>query len=547
MKTDKNGVEKIYWPKNNIKIQQCDPNSQPVTSGPEKWHIVNDTVKRRNIATAEEANAKVLEMMRLVTESENDDDYPDDNSHRITRQNNHQPKQTVASVVPKFNVTTSNPLNSAITSSSNILAKSSPNQHDGNSTPLSSSRLLHMISNNSTPVSSRSSTPAFMNQPFSSFSPSQMTPFSPSTLMGNETFNAMQTSQAEIAAAEETIVTTDDTAASANSAIMIDAAGNQVPVFQRSDGVSVNFYSILYSVFMYNIDFFSIFLQSYVDSQGNLMHVTVVDSSPQITDDRDGTNFSNSSNSTNDEISSKQLLANQIILMDHIKATMDNQSIIIASQQTTVKELLDVKKVLSEVYNQVVQLQNSKSTPPSAIDVEMSTTFDKLVDETTLNAFEEQIQNPDCRSKLIERLIACIGRNHRDLSPRNIALQVDSKILDRKFWASTAWTGGRVKKEATANDQRKFSLASHAVFLSFFRDVIRNICGKPISDDDLVEFVKSRTRNSSYVPKSIRRTAARKRHRTAIGDDIEDNDADDPGVSNNHMEHPNEENQTNNP
>lgn len=162
------------------------------------------------------------------------------------------------------------------------------------------------------------------------------------------------------------------------------------------------------------------------------------------------------------------------------KFIMDNQTFIMNCHQSLVKDIIDVKKLLNEIYNRV---ENSKSAQPNSKSVhveEQPFTFNKIVDESSLNAFEEIIQNAEYRSNLIDHLVACIGKNHRDLTHRNMALQVDRKVFDRLFWTTTAWSGGR----STTEGPKKFSLSSHKVFLSFLKDTIQKICGSMISDGD---------------------------------------------------------------
>lgn len=199
------------------------------------------------------------------------------------------------------------------------------------------------------------------------------------------------------------------------------------------------------------------------------------------------------------------LLANQKIILA-------NQAVIMNDQKAIAKDSFDTKKLIHSC-NHVAQLETSEPSQP-ALDFDLSA-FNKIANEETLNAFEEKVREPKYRAQQIGNFVDSIGKNHRDLSTRNIALQVDGKMFERTFWATTAWTGGRTNPDGP----KKFKLQNHTVFLSFFKDVIKNICGTLISDTDLVEFVKSRTRNSNYVPISGRKTAARKRQRTIGGDD----------------------------
>lgn len=202
-----------------------------------------------------------------------------------------------------------------------------------------------------------------------------------------------------------------------------------------------------------------------------------------------------------------------------------NQQTIIANQQLMAKEIFDLRKGVQEIYSKVMKYESiprPSSAQSAKSDSSLLSTFRKISDESTLNNFEKEIEDVKFRSDLIDCFVASIGI-HRDTSHRNIALHLNAKIFDERFWSTTAWTGGRV---ALAEGKTKFKFSSHITFISFFNEVIKVICGSPMSDVDFIEFVKSRTRNSWYTCTTSRQTSARKRQRRLMDIDNDNVEAD---------------------
>lgn len=81
---------------------QFDPKSEPITNGAEKWHVVNDTVKRRNIATFAEANEQAEHMRYHLTESENGSDVNDFMKTRTSSLT--KPVLKRSTIIPQFKV-----------------------------------------------------------------------------------------------------------------------------------------------------------------------------------------------------------------------------------------------------------------------------------------------------------------------------------------------------------------------------------------------------------------------------------------------------------
>lgn len=142
VKLDPNGGEIIYWPKNNVTKLQFESGSEPVTEGPNKWHIVQDVVKRRNIPTAEAAQNIVQQMIQ------NPSTDTDSDANIITRtcakkrvvrqahvsipQYDSMKKNTLKSVLKGINIISTN----SPTSSAHTTPTNSPRTVATNKTPL---------------------------------------------------------------------------------------------------------------------------------------------------------------------------------------------------------------------------------------------------------------------------------------------------------------------------------------------------------------------------------------------------------------------------
>lgn len=118
---------------------------------------------------------------------------------------------------------------------------------------------------------------------------------------------------------------------------------------------------------------FFYFLQSYVDSVGNNIIVTEnADIQPETAD--------GGSKLASDE-ALQSVLVNQ-------KTIMQNQTLIMATQQTMVKELFDQKKILNELYKRVDNLKALTPPPQPKVPTKISIdSFDQIIDENTLIAF----------------------------------------------------------------------------------------------------------------------------------------------------------------
>lgn len=223
---------------------------------------------------------------------------------------------------------------------------------------------------------------------------------------------------------------------------------------------------------------------------------------------------------------------------------LKNQELILSNQRQIAKDVFDMKKGISEMYLQVARLEsgahrvlNEKSSRPKSLD-----SFEKIQNENSVNVLEaKMLADPNYRAEFVNACVSAVVRAHRDMSPRNIALQLDHKILHENFWSTTAWSGGR---QIGVDGSTKFNFSKHVTFISVFKQVIEEIVGTPITDGEFVEFVKGRTRNSGYTRKTNRQVASRKRLRN-------DNEAKHPDASSisetePQLNEPNKENDLNN-
>lgn len=220
----------------------------------------------------------------------------------------------------------------------------------------------------------------------------------------------------------------------------------------------------------------------------------------------------------------------------------DQINVIISNQQVLAKKLIKLEKGLQEVFTSVQNICSmisnnpaySNSRPASAlslisnVSVDVPVEYSLISDENELETFEKSIEDQGIRKKLIEHFVTLIGlkSDGGKTVSRSIALQLDRKMFKDSFWRTTAWTGGR-----KVDGPKKFVFAAHTTLISFMNDVIRHLCGAPLSDSEFADFVKSRTRNSGYVRTSTRQTAARtpraskeKKSENANNHDILNND-----------------------
>lgn len=128
IKTSADGTETLYWPKSNQNSQIGDPDSEPVVSGQNKWLIVHDKVKRRNIPSKSEAELEMEQMLeQSKTETETEDDGDERNATKLRSHRKLFTKAAMKTVVPKFNVPVSmTPPNSALKNHTMVSVSASP-------------------------------------------------------------------------------------------------------------------------------------------------------------------------------------------------------------------------------------------------------------------------------------------------------------------------------------------------------------------------------------------------------------------------------------
>lgn len=212
--------------------------------------------------------------------------------------------------------------------------------------------------------------------------------------------------------------------------------------------------------------------------------------------------------------------------------------VIITNQENLAKRIINLEKGLQGINSQLFNLaswikNNPNSRPQSAMSAFSSTSnmsstsvdipsapvvaFKLIDDENDLVAFETAIENESYRLKMVDHFVKLLGvkslladqqLNEAIKPKRSVALQLERKIFTESFWSKTAWTGGR-KLESP----RKFAFAAHVIFMGFFNDTLHQLCGAQMSEIEMSDFIKSRTRNSGYVRCTARLPAARFRSR----------------------------------
>lgn len=214
------GEEVKYWPRKNLTKLQCDPNSEPITSGPDKWYVIDDTIKRRDIPSVEECNKELERMEYNLTESENE------MLQRDTRSTKPKSAKSSNNAIPQFHVNAlmnNNALNSAISTNRTNIAPS----------PIAETDSLDGISSvQSTPTAIRNVTPKVLfsakNVAIQSPGSIKQSPMIPPAIenMESDAMRMMQNNNAEV-----------NGTSNENGA---EALGNYGLIYAQSDGVSVH-------------------------------------------------------------------------------------------------------------------------------------------------------------------------------------------------------------------------------------------------------------------------------------------------------------------
>lgn len=202
---------------------------------------------------------------------------------------------------------------------------------------------------------------------------------------------------------------------------------------------------------------------------------------------------------------------NQLIVSQNTAATQYDQ--IITNQNSIIAELESLNRTMTIMSEAIVKL-NTITTTTIASDSALSDDslvmeFDKIEDEDGLKHFEDKIsRNQVYRSSCIKKFTSIIGVGKPRNMARTIALQLGDLIFGQKFWSCTAWTGGRKSKKTPQNGREegeiKFAFATHVVVISFFNKIVESICGCQLTQTEMADFIKVRTRNCTYVRSTTR-------------------------------------------
>lgn len=145
---------------------------------------------------------------------------------------------------------------------------------------------------------------------------------------------------------------------------------------------------------------------------------------------------------------------------------------------------------------------------PSILEASKNFSFDKIKDEEGLNEFEKKIEE-DEKYKL-DFLAFCqsiIGVERDKKEFLNCCLELSRSLFDKSFWTLTTWQG------TSKSDVVKFKLSDHAVFLNFFKFIIRTTINFTPSDKEYALFFQGRTKNAKQGANSnqMRTLASRTR------------------------------------
>lgn len=116
------GKDIIYWPRKNQTILQKESDSTPILTGEDKWLVIHDKIKRKNLKSFRDAESEIEDMLaKSVTESDTDNEKP----------------QQKKSVIPKYtlNKTPQTPPSALKNRSLYVQSPTSSHQHASNTPP----------------------------------------------------------------------------------------------------------------------------------------------------------------------------------------------------------------------------------------------------------------------------------------------------------------------------------------------------------------------------------------------------------------------------
>lgn len=241
---------------------------------------------------------------------------------------------------------------------------------------------------------------------------------------------------------------------------------------------------------------------------------------------------------------------------------------IIGNQAELLKHVLDVKKGLQTLAKNFENFKKSASQQTSTMTSEQTVPqlwkFTSIGSEEDLVKFEDQIKSDDvfkneCLIGFKKEIGAGFGK-----TPYDCVLVLSRKVFADEFWKTTAWTGGRGRKnkkqetdngtentvapteesseggpsssvassvnaqetvgdaanvpemetntnqsEAEANPKRKFSFSVHKICIDFLKQLVFFISGAVLTDSDMQTCVQCRTRNASQLKTSNRLSIGR--------------------------------------
>jgi len=207
---------------------------------------------------------------------------------------------------------------------------------------------------------------------------------------------------------------------------------------------------------------------------------------------------------------------------------VSQQATIIANQSQMMMNIIDIKQSIRELQNnrkidKIVESAKPviKSTPKAP--------FELITSEEDLNDFEEKLQNDEnFKNAALIYLLSSVGnQKYKCKSGQDCAYLFDPLIFASEFWALTAWTGGRQRRNqqmpqnAEEDDEgedgtnfvlkKKFEFAKHFIFRNFLSTLVYNVIEIVISTDEIRKYVQNKSKNALYERRTSRVSSTRMR------------------------------------
>lgn len=135
IKQSEDGQETRYWPKNYQNELVNDPYSEPILSGEDKWLIVKDKIKRRNLLSKLDAEKEMERMDNKTETEEEENDVINERSKRLQTKG----AAKLPCTIPTFKVSATPP-NSALRNATISSSPKTPTNTQFNNAPFTNAQ-----------------------------------------------------------------------------------------------------------------------------------------------------------------------------------------------------------------------------------------------------------------------------------------------------------------------------------------------------------------------------------------------------------------------